>query len=81
MDERTHLRYRLRSVKDENVQEALKTEISKLTEEIKELREEVKLCDGIATRSQVLKEKISIVRQETTERKEEVRHEHIMGSR
>lgn len=80
-DERTHLRYRLRSAKDENVQEALKAEISKLTEEIKELREEVKLCDGIATRSQILKEKISIVRQETTERKEEVRHEHIRGSR
>ena len=52
-----------------------------MTEEIKELREEVKLCDGIATRSQILKEKISIVRQETTERKEEVRHEHIRGSR
>lgn len=80
VDERTHLRYRLRSAKDENVQGVLKAEISKLTEEIKELREEVKLCDGIAARSQILKEKIHIVRQETTERKE-VRHEHIRGSR
>ena len=81
VDERTHLRYRLRSAKDEHVQEALKAESSKLTEEIKELREEVKLCDGIAARSQILKEKIPIVRQETTERKEEVKHEHIRGSR
>lgn len=80
VDERTHLRYRLRSAKDENVQGVLKAEISKLTGEIKGLREEVKLCDGIAARSQILKEKIHIVRQETTERKE-VRHEHIRGSR
>lgn len=33
VDERTHLRYRLRSTKDENVQEALKAEISKLIRE------------------------------------------------
>ena len=50
-----------------------------MTEQIKEKREGVVLCDGIAARSGVIKEKMEKVRQE--KREEEKSHEHIWRSR
>lgn len=79
--ERQSLRYRVRSVKDDCTRTEMKAEIAGLTEQMKELREGVRLCDGIAARSGVIKEKIKIVRQEHLERKEETEHEHIRRSR
>lgn len=80
-DTRKHLRYQIRSIKDEDKCLEVKAEISRLTEELGELRREVVLCDGIAARSRVIKEKLKAVRQETTERKEEKNHEHVRRGR
>lgn len=79
--ERKSLRYRVRSVKEEETRTEMKAEITGLTEQMGKLREEVRLCDGIAARSGLIKEKIKIVRQENQERKEELTHEHIRRSR
>lgn len=86
---RKHLRYQIRGIKDEDRCLEVKAEISKLTEELGELRKEVVLCDGIAARSGVIKEKLKIVRQENkhkdTEKKmqgkEEKNHEHVRRGR
>ena len=79
--ERQSLRYRMRSLKNGHTRTEMKAEIAGLTEQIKELREEVNLCDGIAARSGVIKEKIKTVQQGNLKRKEEQEHEHIRRSR
>ncbi|MCU0081380.1 relaxase/mobilization nuclease domain-containing protein [Extibacter muris] len=66
---RKSLRYRVRSVNEEETRMEMKAEITGLTEQMGKLREEVKLCDGIAARSGLIKEKIKIVRQENRDRK------------
>ena len=76
-NERQHLRYQCRSIKDEESLLEMKAEISRLTTRIGELRGEVVLCNGIAARSGLLRQKIEIVRQENHKEKEEVNHEHI----
>lgn len=81
-DVRKHLRYKSRSIKDTEKLAEAKAEISGLTEKIRELRKEVVLCDGIAARSGVIKEKIKTVRQKDSADKkrmgkEEKSHEHI----
>lgn len=80
-DTRKHLRYRCRSIREEGKQAEIKEEISGLTEQIGRLRKEVVLCDGIAARSGVIKEKIEVMRQENKQEKEEKSHEHIRRSR
>lgn len=79
--ERQHLRYRLRNIREEVQREEVRGEISKLTAQIGELRKEIVLCDGIATRSGIIKQKIQIVRQETIQGKEKQQYEHIGRSR
>lgn len=79
--ERQHLRYQVRSIKDEEHRNEVKGQIAGLTERMKNLREEVVLCDGIAARSGVIRQKIQIVRQEKEQGKEEKSHEHIRRSR
>lgn len=75
---RTHLRYKLRrkSITPEEKQE-LKQKISALTKEIGELREEVVLCDDIAKRSEVIKEKIKIIKED--EKNKEVKNNEHRG--
>lgn len=80
-DTRKHLRYQSRSIKDENKLSEIKAEISSLTEQIGMRRKEVMLCDGIAARSGVMKEKLQIVRQENNQKKEDKSYEHIRRSR
>lgn len=80
-DTRKHLRYKSRSIRDEGQLAEIKAEISKLSEQIGQLRKEVVLCDGIAARSGVMKEKIETMRQENKKEKEEKKHEHIRRSR
>ena len=73
---RTHLRYQLRrkTITPEEKDE-LKQKISNLTHEIGELREEVVLCEDIAKRSEVIKEKIKIIN-ENEKSKEAKNNEH-----
>lgn len=80
-DTRKHLRYKSRSVKDREKLSEVKAEIAGLSKQIGELRKEVVLCDGIAARSGVMKEKLETVRQETSKEKEGNSHEHIRRSR
>lgn len=81
-DTRKHLRYQIRSIQDEDRYSRVKSEISKLSEELGEIRKEVVLCDGIAARSGVIQEKLKIVRMEKKmQRKEEKRYEHVRRGR
>lgn len=75
--ERQKLRYQCRSIREEDCRAEVKAEIARLTARIGELREEVALCDGIAARSGLIRQKIQIVRQEKKQGKEEMNHEHI----
>ncbi len=78
---RKHLRCKARSIKNEEKLSEAKEEISSLTEQIGELRKEVRLCDGIAARSGVVKEKLGKARQEKIKEKEGRSHEHIRRGR
>lgn len=87
-EERKHLRYKSRSIKDGEKLAEIKSEISSLTRKIGRLRKEVVLCDGIAARSGVIKEKMQAVRKENSLKeksvqagKEEKENEHIRRSR
>lgn len=75
---RTHLRYQLRrkTITSEEKEE-LKQKISNLTKEIGVLREEVVLCDDIAKRSEVIKEKIKIIKED--EKSKEVKNNEHRG--
>ena len=56
---------------------ATKENISTLSEELKRLRKEVKLCDSIAERSRLVKEGLdTVIRQDISERKEKTQDEH-----
>ena len=80
VEERKHLRYKIRADRPEEEIQEMKEQIKGLTEEIGTLRKEVVLCDGIAARSKVIEEKLKMVREEK-EKKEEQNHEHIRRSR
>ena len=60
VDKRQHLRYKLRSVKDESKIIALKSEISGYSGQLAELRKGVKICDRITARTTEMKDKIRI---------------------
>ena len=80
VEERKHLRYKIRANRPEEEIQELKEQLKGLTEEIGTLRREVVVCDGIAARSKVIEEKFKMVREEK-EKKEEQSHEHIRRSR
>lgn len=63
--DRTHLRNEIRKVNisDERLS-AAKKKISAISERLKELRKEVKLCDGIAERSGIIADTLSQVKAE-----------------
>ena len=52
--DRTHLRKKIRTKIDDVELSKAKEEISSITEELRTLRKEVRLCDGIAERSKVM---------------------------
>ena len=65
-------RQRTVSVKsDEQQLEALKADIDALSAELKTLRKEVRLCEGIAERSGIMLEKLRKVQKEANKEKEE----------
>lgn len=80
VEERKHLRYKIRADRPEEEIQEMKEQIKVLTEKIGMLRKKTALCDGIAARSKVIEEKFKMVREEK-EQKEEQRHEHIRRSR
>ena len=58
--------------------EAVKARLSEITERMKIIRKEVRLCEGIEARSDTLKEKLNVIRADEKEqqRKELMKHEH-----
>lgn len=83
-DKRKALRSKSRSIREEGGISEARAEIRGLTEQIKEIRKEVNLCEGIAGRSGGIKERME--RKETMQKikrreKEESRREHIRGCR
>ncbi len=58
--------------------EAVKARLSEITERMKIIRKEVRLCDGVLARSDTLKEKLQTIRADEKEqqRKELMKHEH-----
>lgn len=75
-EKRKTVRYQQRHAKTNEEREGFQIHVSQLTEEISELREEVKLCEGIAVRSESMKEKLRMVQQEKQKEKEDKQHEH-----
>ena len=77
MVQRKHLHYKMRGKTITFEQKTtLKKEISSLTKQIDTLRKEVILCDDIAERSQVIKQKLDVIRQDEKQGKEEYANEH-----
>jgi len=64
MEQRKHLRYRARSIKDETKLAEAKAEITGLSKRISVMRKEVVLCDDIAIHTQEMKNKLAQQRQE-----------------
>ena len=62
---------------DEEKLSAVKVEISMLTAELKNLRKEVKLCEGIALRSCAIEEKIEAIKKDEQTREEETKNEPL----
>lgn len=71
-DDRTHLRNKLRTKKDDGELSEVREQISKINDELKTLRKEVKLCNGIAERSKVIEKNLDVIRtdEEKIRRKE-----------
>lgn len=76
--DRTHLRNEIRRVgiSDERLS-AVKSEINEISEKLKELRKEVKLCNGIAQRSGVIRDNLAqvIAEEEQSKGKERNRYD------
>lgn len=76
LDSRKYLYHRLRRCKDESQKTEYKEQIAGLSKKLSLLRREVKLCEGILSRSEDMKQKLLQVRQEETHhRKEEKEYE------
>lgn len=76
IDERKSLYNRLRRCKDDDQILAYKEQISELSKKLSLLRKEVKLCTGILSRSEEMKQKLLQIKQEEiNQRKEEKTYE------
>lgn len=75
---RKELYSKSRSVKGEEKKLAVKAEISDISKRLAVIQKEVKLCAGIATRSDTLKEKLQTIRadEQKQKRKELMKHEY-----
>ena len=62
--DRTHLRKKIRTKIDDVELSKAKEEISSITEELRILRKEVRLCDGIAERSKVMEKNLEQIQTE-----------------
>ena len=76
LDSRKSLYHRLRWCKNESQKTEYKEQIAELSKKLSLLRREVKLCEGILSRSENMKQKLLQVRQDKTHhRKEEKEYE------
>lgn len=75
-EQRSSLKRTLRTKAGREKSEELKKEIAGITGEIRKMRKEVVLCDGIAERSGIIREKLQAVQRERQEGKEGKIHEH-----
>ena len=78
LEKRKELYSKSRSAKDEDTKSQVKAELSDISKRLSILRKEVKLCEGIAARSDTLKEKLAAIRADEQEqqRKELTKNEH-----
>ena len=78
LEKRKELYSKSRSAKDEDTKSQVKAELSDISKRLSILRKEVKLCKGIAARSDTLKEKLAAIRADEQEqqRKELTKNEH-----
>lgn len=77
-EKRKELYAKARPLKDGEEKAAVKSEISDISKRMSVIRKEVRLCDGIAARSDVLKEKLQTVRadEQKQKRKELTKNEY-----
>ena len=75
--DRTHLRKKIRTKIDDETLSKAKEEISSITKELRILRKEVRLCDGIAERSKVMEKNLEQVHtdEQKIQRKENRKYE------
>lgn len=73
-EQRTTLRKQLRKLPDGEQKETVKQEIADISARLRTIRKEAKLCDNIAARSGVIREKLETIRQEEQQRKEPKQH-------
>lgn len=73
---RKGLYIRSRKLTDGKEKTAVKSELSDIAKLLGTIRREVKLCDDIAKRSGVLKEKLQTMRTDEQQRKESIKNEH-----
>jgi hypothetical protein len=76
---RKHMRYRLRNMRDESEAETCKKQIAESNRIISNLRKEVQYCAGILARSEDVREKLAKVKKEENHQKEMKLHEHKRG--
>ena len=73
-EQRTKLRKQLRRLPDGEERENIRQEIAGISERLRTIRREVRLCDSIAERSGVIHEKLETIRQENQQKKEMSKH-------
>ena len=78
LSKRKELYSKNRKLNDGEEKTTVKNELSDISKRLTVIRKEVKLCEGIAARSGVLKEKLSVIRADEQEqqRKELMKNEH-----
>ena len=78
LEKRKELYSKSRFAKDEDTKSQVKAELSDISKRLSILRKEVKLCEGIAARSDTLKEKLAAIRadEQGQQRKEPTKNEH-----
>ena len=64
--------YSLSRKSDGEEKEAVKAQISEITERLKVIRKEVRLCEGIEARNAALKEKLSTIRADEEQQRKEL---------
>ena len=75
---RKELSYKIRPMSDGEEKQAVKAEISDISNRLQVIRKEVRLCGGIAARSDTLKEKMKVIRadEQKEKGKELMNHEY-----
>ncbi|MCD8356982.1 MAG: relaxase/mobilization nuclease domain-containing protein [Clostridia bacterium] len=73
-EQRVQLRKQLRKLPDGDEKETARQEIAEISERLRTIRREVRLCDNIAERSGMIREELKQIQQEEQQRKEQTKH-------